>query len=252
MILIQGGVESRSRRRRVEQRTPSDFAAIGEAAAGIAHELNNRLSVILGQAQLLRRGAGLDPVADGKLEKIEREVQRATTMTRGLLDCSRCEPKCEPVSINTIVARALDLVQVRLSGRAIDVETELNEPGPVIVGDADQLTKVLVHVIGNAIDAMGASGALTITTEVTEDAVKIAVSDTGSGMDAEQSTRIFEPFYTTKSEGHRAGLGLFLTLGILKAHGGSISVESAPGHGTTMRVRLPRPCASAPVLEVVE
>jgi signal transduction histidine kinase len=200
----------------------------------------------------LRRGAGLDPIANGKLEKIEREVQRASTMTRGLLDCSRCEPKREPLSVNALVAHALDLVQVRLSGRSISVETELNEHGPVIVGDADQLTKVLVHVIGNAIDAMGESGALTITTEVTADSVKIAVSDSGPGMDAEQATRIFEPFYTTKSEGRSAGLGLFLTLGILKAHGGSISVETAAGHGTTMRVRLPRPCAPTPMLEVVE
>lgn len=251
MILIQGGVESRSRRRRVEQRTPAaDFTAIGEAAAGIAHELNNRLSVILGQAQLLRRGAGLDPVADGKLEKIEREVMRATTMTRGLLDRSRCEPSRALVPINALVACALDLVQAKLSGRAITVETELSEHAPVVVGDAAQLTQVLVHLIGNAIDAMGESGVLTITTEVFDDDVKVAVGDTGSGMDAEHASRIFEPFYTTKSEGRGAGLGLFLTLGILKAHGGSISVESAPGHGTTMRVRLPS--AAAPTLAVVK
>jgi signal transduction histidine kinase len=226
-----------------------DVKAVGEAAAGIAHELNNRLSVILGQAQLLRRSAGADATVDRKLQTIEREVQRASAMTRGLLERARTEPRQEPVAVNTVVACALDAVEPRLSELAIAVETDLSDEQPVVLGDLERLIQVLLHLVNNAVDAMGESGTLTVTTELTDDAVTLAVADTGAGMEAEQATRIFEPFYTTKANGRGAGLGLFLTLGILKTHGGSISVESTPGHGTTMRVRLPR--SDAPTLGVI-
>jgi len=253
MILIQGGAATVRRAQRARKRVETpDLAAIGEVAAGIAHDMNNRLAVILGQTQLLRRNATLDPAIDRKLERIEEETLRASTMTRGLLERSRREPAQEPVAINTLVAHALDLAQVKPE-QAIALELDLSEHTPIILGDAEQLTQVLVHLIGNALDAMPAAGRLTITTEVVDDeAVQVSVSDTGTGIDPEQVNRIFEPFFTTKSDGPGTGLGLFLTLHLLKGHGGSVTVDSAPGRGTTMRVRLPRAPSAAPRLTLVK
>jgi signal transduction histidine kinase len=217
------------------------LAAIGELAAGVAHELNNPLTVILAHAQILRMKSDPESVTGRKLEKIEDEAIRASKITRGLLDFSRRrEPKHEPVSVNALVPRALELIHSKLRGHDITVHTELAEDAPAILGDADQLTQVLINLMGNAIDAMGRAGALTVTTAAVDDAIEVAVTDTGYGLDAEQASRIFEPFYTTKPEGRGTGLGLSVILGILKSHGGTIVVDSAPGRGTTMRVRLPR------------
>jgi signal transduction histidine kinase len=217
------------------------LAAIGELAAGVAHELNNPLTVILGHAQILRTGESGDSNTGRKLEVIESEAMRAAKITRGLLDFSRRrEPKHEPVSVNALVPRALELIHSKLRGRRIVVETHLAEDAPIIRGDADQLTQVLINLAGNAIDAMAERGTLTVRTALVDDALELAVTDTGSGMDAAEVNRIFEPFYTTKPEGKGTGLGLSVTLGILKSHGGSVAVESAVGRGTTMRVRLPR------------
>ena len=136
--------------------------------------------------------------------------------------------------------------------QAIDLELDLSDHAPVIIGDADQLTQVLVHLLRNALDAMPEKGRLTVTTAITDDALELSVSDTGGGIDPEQVSRIFEPFFTTKAAGHGTGLGLFLTLHILKNHGGSITVDTSPGHGTTMRVRLPRALSAAPKLALVK
>jgi signal transduction histidine kinase len=217
------------------------LAAIGELAAGVAHELNNPLTVILGHAQMLQGAMDGASTMSRKLEVIESEAERAAKITRGLLDFSRRrEPKHEPVSVNALVPRALELIHSKLRGRRIVVETRLADDAPAIRGDADQLTQVLINLAGNAIDAMGDRGTLTVRTAAVDDGLELAITDTGTGMDSAQVNRIFEPFYTTKPEGKGTGLGLSVTLGILKSHGGSVAVESALGRGTTMRVRLPR------------
>ena len=200
------------------------LAAIGELAAGVAHELNNPLTVILGQAQMMRGKTDAESVLGQKLELIESEAIRASTITRGLLDFSRRrEPKHEPVSVNALVPRALELIHSKLRGHDITVETSLGDRAPAILGDADQLTQVLINLTGNAIDAMGQSGTLRIATAPVGDDLELSVADTGNGMDAEQVSRIFEPFYTTKPE----------------------------GKGTTMRVRLPRSFVPEPAAVMV-
>jgi signal transduction histidine kinase len=216
------------------------LAAIGELAAGVAHELNNPLTVILGHAQILRDKVA-DPAVGQKLHKIESEALRASKITRGLLDFSRRrEPKHEPVAVNALVPRALELIHSKLRGNDIRVKTQLSDTAPTILGDADQLMQVLINLMGNAVDAMDRAGTLIVTTTAVDGDLELAVTDTGHGMDAEQASRIFEPFYTTKPEGKGTGLGLSVTLGILKSHGGSIAVDSTKGSGTTMRVRMPR------------
>ena len=228
------------------------LAAIGELAAGVAHELNNPLTVILGHAQILRDKVDANAAVGQKLSKIESEALRASKITRGLLDFSRRrEPKHEPVSVNALVPRALELIHSKLRGNDIRVKTQLGETAPTILGDADQLTQVLINLMGNAVDAMDRSGTLTVATNAVDGDLELAVTDTGHGMDAEQASRIFEPFYTTKAEGKGTGLGLSVTLGILKSHGGSIAVDSTKGSGTTMRVRLPRSFVPEPAAVVV-
>jgi two-component system NtrC family sensor kinase len=219
--------------------------------AGVAHELNNRLTVVLGQAQLLRRVPALDPVAAKKIEKIEEEVLRASLMTRGLVDRTRVEPIKEGVAINTVVARALELARPLFASREIALEMDLSDPPPVIIGDAAQLTHLVLHLVSNAIEAMDREGTLTVNTILEDDAVELTVTDSGPGMTPEHASRIFEPFFTTKSV-RGAGLGLFMTLTTLKTHGGTITVQTAPGRGTTMRVRLPRGSAGTPRLIVVK
>jgi signal transduction histidine kinase len=219
------------------------LAAIGELAAGVAHELNNPLTVIVGRNdQIMRRLRQADPEAVPLGETIKAEALRATRIVRGLLDFSRRrEPKREPVSVNVLVPRALDLLQTKLRRRDIDVQRNLDPALPPLLGDMDQITQVLINLLGNAIDAMPEGGRLTIETSHTAelDRVAFSVQDSGTGMTPEQIEHIFEPFYSTKPEGEGTGLGLPVTLGIVKSHGGSISVQSEPGSGTTMTVQLP-------------
>jgi signal transduction histidine kinase len=218
------------------------LAAVGELAASVAHELASPLTVILGMTGLIRSTLGDDTVTDARLATIEEETARAAKITRSLLDFSRRrEPQREPINLNTLVPRVLDIVESKLRGRAIEVETPLDAGLPVMVGDADQLLQVLINLTGNAIDAMPKGGRLVIRTaaEPETDSVLLGVTDTGLGMTAEQVAQIFEPFYTTKAEGKGTGLGLSISLGIVRHHGGTISVESAPGAGTTMTIRLP-------------
>ena len=219
------------------------LAAIGELAAGVAHELNNPLTVIVGRNdQIVRRLRQADPEAVPLGETIKAEALRATRIVRGLLDFSRRrEPKREPLNVNLLVPRALDLLQTKLRGREIDVQLHLDPTLPTLLVDMDQITQVLINLIGNAIDAMPEGGRLTVETSHTAelDRVAISVRDSGTGMTPEQIEHIFEPFYSTKPEGEGTGLGLPVTLGIVKSHGGSISVRSEPGCGTTMTAQLP-------------
>jgi signal transduction histidine kinase len=226
------------------------LAAIGELAASVAHELNNPLTVILGNAQILLRSIS-DEKAAGKLSAIEHETQRAARIIRNLLDFSRKrEPRRDPVGINDVVGRTVELIHLKLRGRDIALETVLEPRVPILLGDSDQLTQVLLNFIGNAIDAIPGRGSVTVATAIGPDGeVEFTVTDTGCGMTAEQAGRIFEPFFTTKAEGKGTGLGLSIALGIIRGHGGCVTVESEVGKGTTMRARLPvaTPARSAAV-----
>jgi signal transduction histidine kinase len=130
----------------------------------------------------------------------------------------------------------------------VQVRTILPPDMPSILGDADQLTQVLLNLGGNAVDAMPDGGELVFETELRleSDAVVIKVSDSGVGMTAEHALRIFEPFYTTKAEGQGTGLGMSVSLGIVKDHGGLLEVSSEPSRGTTMTVQLPLKSVPAP------
>ncbi|MBI2468103.1 MAG: hypothetical protein HYV62_09850 [Candidatus Rokubacteria bacterium] len=222
------------------------LAAIGELAATVAHEINNPLTVILGTGELLRDRTPLDSPVHQKLARIVAEADRAGKIMRDLLDFSRRrEPKLEPFSLDELIVRSLDLLQVKFAATRVDIETVFDPAVPPILGDRDQLIQVFINLIANAVDAMPAGGSLVVRTEIRQHegrpCVATSVTDTGIGMDAGQLARIFEPFYTTKAEGQGTGLGLSVSLGIVKKHGGVIEAESEPGKGTTMVVKLPLP-----------
>jgi signal transduction histidine kinase len=217
------------------------LAAIGELAAGIAHEVNNPLMVITGHAGLLRRRPELAAIHP-TIDTIEGQATRAAGMIRGLLDFARRRSlHREHVRLRDVVERAFALVADKLDTHAIEAVTLLDEADPKVFGDRDQLTQVFINLVGNAADAMPDGGRLTVSTEVRRQDdvayVSARVADTGPGIPLEQREQIFESFFTTKPEGKGTGLGLAVTLEIVKNHEGT--VDSAPGKGTVMIVNLP-------------
>lgn len=221
------------------------LAAIGELAASVAHEINNPLTVIVGNSQLLQSQLPADSLEHQKVSSIETEAHRAGKIVRDLLDFSRRrEPSRAPLALHEVLERSIDLIRPKLKTSGVEVERVFNVALPPILGDRDQLTQVFVNMITNAVDAMDGGGSLVVETglQQSEDGramVGVSFSDTGHGIPPEQIERIFEPFYTTKAEGSGTGLGLSVSLGIIRGHAGTIDIESKPGLGTTVRIRLP-------------
>jgi signal transduction histidine kinase len=231
------------------------LAAVGELAAGVAHELNNPLGGILGYAQYdleklaSRREAGLSPP---ELEKvlshlvyIERESQRCRTIVGSLLKFARISrPAAERVSVNDVLRETLDFTERQLAVRGIGVETTADQSLPPVVGDAQELKQVFANIILNARNSMTTGGVLRITTSAVRgadggDTVAVAFADSGCGIAREDMGRIFEPFFTTHEVGEGTGLGLSVSYGIVKNHKGTIEVQSEVGAGSTFTVRLP-------------
>jgi signal transduction histidine kinase len=221
------------------------LAALGQLAATIAHELGTPLNSVLGYTQLLRREE-LTPAQAEKLAIVESQVQRMIETIRSVLDRTRDrEVRRAPVAVEPLVAEVLALVSTRLAGREIVVRREIPADLPPVPADAVGLRQVLLNLLTNAIDATERPGTITVSaTRLVLNGrgapwLEIAVRDSGCGMTPDQARRVFEPFYTTKAPGRGTGLGLAIVDHVVRAHGGEIVVDSAPGEGTTMRVRLP-------------
>ncbi|MBI2160112.1 MAG: GAF domain-containing protein [Candidatus Rokubacteria bacterium] len=221
------------------------LAAIGELAASVAHEINNPLMVILGHSGLLLREAAPDSPEHRRLSGIVTEANRAGKIVRDLLDFARRrEPNRGPVSVHELLELVLALLHAKLAHAGVEVERVFDASLPAILADRDQLIQVFLNLITNAVDAMEGGGVLVLETGTRQDdddrtLITVSVSDTGPGIPPEHLARIFEPFYTTKPEGRGTGLGLSVSLGIVRMHGGAIDVDSKPDRGTTMRVTLP-------------
>lgn len=235
-------------RRVAEQLRQSEkLVALGELVAGVAHELNNPLAGISAFAQLLLdEPLGLDQADSVRL--IKREADRAVSVIRDLLLFSRKSgPSRTPIDVNDMVEHTLRLRGYSLRSAGIDVRMDLAPSLPRVSGDLQRLQQVLLNLVINAEHALQGTEhrQLMVRSERIEEGVVLSVTDSGVGMTEETRQRIFEPFFTTKPVGEGTGLGLSVSYGIVRAHGGDIEVSSRPGEGTTFRVLLPLEATAA-------
>ncbi len=221
------------------------LTALGEMAGGVAHDFNNFLTVILGNAQLMLATGDFDEENRESLETIERAAANAAETVRRIQEFTRVRTarSFNRVDLNAVVREAVEVARPRwrdeaeARGIAIDVNVGLEELPPISANEAE-LAEVLINLILNAADAMPEGGQIDISTRKLEDGVEVVVADNGSGMDEEVRKRIFEPFFSTKGAAG-SGLGLSVAYGIVGRHAGEIMVESRQGEGATFTVRLP-------------
>ncbi len=232
------------------------MAALGQLVSGIAHELTNPLTSIMGYAQLLlSRRAGPERGADAR--KIYQEAERAGRIVKNLLLFAReTKPERRAVDLNEIVERTLALRSYELKVENIAVELELDPDLPTTLGDATQLQQVVLNLIVNAEQAIQQGrgpGRIRVRTQrLSGQRLALEVADDGPGIPPEIASRIFDPFFTTKPVDVGTGLGLSIVYGIVKEHGGEVSVQSQPGHGAAFLVEFPIVPAPAtvPLVEV--
>jgi len=222
------------------------LATLGELTTGVAHELNNPLNntgLFVGNAvDLIELGVMDKGQIVRELRHAMQQVGKATEIISHLRTFGRAASVSrEPVSLRQVIDRALSLMQEQLRLRQIDVTVHLGSEEPVVVGNPIQLEQVFINLLTNARDAMADSPrrAIRIAGSVTSAVVEVTFADTGHGIPSGLERRIFDPFFTTKEVGKGTGLGLSITYGIVKEHGGTISVVSRPGEGATFLIQLP-------------
>ncbi len=231
------------RKREHELMAQSDkLRAVGELAAGVAHNLNNSLTVIQGRAQLLLRNAP-DDMSSKSLQIITNAVEDGTKTLRRILEFARRDSTNEfaPVELNYLISSSLDIARPKWQNKSrkglIDVNVEIGE-AVYVMGEQAELREVVLNLVFNAVDAMPEGGIMELGARAEIDSGCFWVADNGSGMPAETAARIFEPFFTTKGK-LGSGLGLSASHGIITRHKGEIVVVSEPGEGTRFEVRLP-------------
>jgi signal transduction histidine kinase len=220
----------------------SRLASVGEMASGIAHEINNPLTAVIGFAQLLM-DTDLPEDIKEDLVIIHKEAQRAAGVARNLLTFARKHaPSKQPTNINSIIEGVLSLRAYEQNVSNIQIITKLASDLPEVMADYSQLQQVFINIILNAEGAMleaNNGGTLTITTQRVNNSIRASLADNGPGISQDNIDRIFDPFFTTKEVGKGTGLGLSICHGIIAEHGGKIYVKSKPGSGATFIVELP-------------
>ena len=224
---------------------------VGQIAASVAHELNTPLATILLRAQIIERQAerGRD-LSD--LKVLEGEAQRCRRIVDSLLGFSRrSEGVISRTDLNGLIRESLSLVENDLTLKGIKLEIDCAGNGTIVCVDSNQIQQVLLNLAANAADAMPDGGRLCIATRLLPDesSVEIRVTDDGCGMDEEVLNRVFDPFFTTKERGKGTGLGLAICQRIVEEHEGKIEIQSQPGRGTTVLIRLPHTLMEAAVDE---
>jgi two-component system NtrC family sensor kinase len=226
-----------------EQMAQADrLASIGQLSSGIAHEINNPLGVILGYTQLMLRNEAGDSDRRRDLKTIEKHVRHCKTIVEDLLSFARrSEPKKEKVDIHKTIDDVVGFIRQHSGANRIDVLTDYDRRIPAMVLDEKKIKQVLINLLMNARHAVGDAGEIRVATAYAPASrqVTIQVADKGYGIEAQHLQHIFDPFFTTKTTGEGTGLGLSVSYGIVKKHGGEILVESKPGEGATFTVVLP-------------
>lgn len=224
------------------------LAALGKMAAGVAHEINNPLAVILQQTGWIEdlieeediRGSANYREFKTALTKIEGHVERARKVVHNMLGYARrMEPHLEDVDVNQTIDQTISLLENFARTNNIDIQTDLAGDLPIIASDQAQLQQVFFNLISNAIDAIGKNGLVEVRSRLANDRIQVSIVDDGPGIPPEIQKRIFEPFFTTKTGGKGSGLGLWVIYSIIEKMNGSITLTSTAGMGTTFLVELP-------------
>lgn len=224
------------------------LAAIGEIAAGIAHEINNPLAIIGEEAGWMKDLLKKEDIKDAPnvrefedcITQIKHQAGRCRRITHNLLSFARkLEPKVESVTLNSLIEDVVTLVEREAKINDITITRNFDQELPAIWTDASQLRQVFLNIINNAVDAIGRRGEITVKTHLAEDYVCAEITDTGHGIAKENLDRIFLPFFTTKPPGKGTGLGLAICYGVIEKMGGRLTVESEEDKGTTFIVCLP-------------
>jgi signal transduction histidine kinase len=216
------------------------MAAFGQLGAGITHEIKNPLGAIRGFAQLGRHNLENKEQVQEALEIIENETDRCLDIVQNFLRFARSDRgRHTRVDLNSLVTEGLKIVAHQLSTSGFRLYRQLGDDGEVMAS-AGQIQQVLLNLLLNAEQASNRGGNIWVSTATLPDGwLEIAIRDDGPGIPPELQARVFEPFFTTKAEDKGTGLGLSVSYGIIKDHGGELSVESEVGKGATFRIRLP-------------
>jgi len=218
------------------------LASIGQLSSGIAHEINNPLGIILGYTQLLLRSEDPESQKHEDLKTIEKHVKSCKTTVEDLLNFARSsKPKKEFFNIHETIDDVLNFVRHRSDMHGMFMDRRYGPEVPRMLMDEKKIKQVLINLLMNAKHAVGETGAITVATayDSERDRVSVMVQDTGYGIEKKNFSRIFDPFFTTKPTGEGTGLGLAVSYGIVKTHGGDLLVESDPGKGSTFTMVLP-------------
>lgn len=226
------------------------MAAVGQLISGVAHELNNPLTAILGYSQLLKSEEIIGPRGSDFLEKLYKQAQRTHHIVQNLLSFSRQhKPERIPVQINQILEDTLTLREYDMRLNDIKIYREFDRELPLTGGDFHQLQQTFLNVLNNAVDAVtekGGKGEIWVRTGTVGNRLRVEITDNGPG--AKDPHRVFDPFYTTKPVGKGTGLGLSICYGIIKEHGGEIQVRNSPPRGATFTILLPILAVPRPAL----
>ena len=233
-----------TQQKKVEQKIQhtEKLVAMGQLAAGVAHEINNPLGIMLCYVDLLKRQLADFPQGLKDLHTIEKQTLNCKRIVTDLLQFARSEESVKkPQDINRIISEVSKMFSHQIRKRKIRLETDLDEHLADIRLDADRFKQVMVNLLMNAVQALENAGVIRIAScyYPEQKVAHIRVSDTGPGMSVETRNRIFDPFFSTKKTGESTGLGLSVSYGIVRDHGGDIQVHSEPGNGTEFKVILP-------------
>ncbi|MDA0337621.1 MAG: ATP-binding protein [bacterium] len=219
------------------------MAAVGELAAGVAHEINNPAGIILLRtAELSQNLAPTETEAREDLHVIQRQVDKIRHIVTALLTFSRRAESAGEMTVldvNQVVLRTAQLMDGFLRSRHVEVELALAPDLPRVRAEGARIEQVLLNLVNNAVDAMPTGGRITFGSAYVNNRVTVFVADTGIGMDEARIDRVFDPFYTTKNPGEGTGLGLTISFAIIEQHGGAIEASSVPGEGSRFTLQLP-------------
>jgi signal transduction histidine kinase len=241
---IQVMAKDISQRKAMEQQLllADKLASIGQLAAGIAHEINNPLSIILGYTQLLLRNETPDTQIYTDHKKIEKATKACKTIISDLLNFARSAPTQKGTGhIHDAIKELLSVVEHQFELAGVRIETTFDPDLPGTVMNIGKIKQVFMNLLMNSKQAIGKGGLIELVTRYEPECARavIEVRDTGCGIPREFLPRVFDPFYTSKPTGEGTGLGLSVSYGIVKDHGGQILVDSEPGKGTCFTVILP-------------